>query len=310
MSKKKAAYENPLIPNARLRQMYRAILRAHLLGQALPPVQRALTATREAALVSTALDLTPRDLVCDAFSNPVLDFLRGTESKNKRVPHPREAWVGSKLFRRLLADAGSPSCLPSPSDPAARIHAALGAAASIKSAAALAKKTAQESDSTNSDSDSDSAVVLSISIHSEVSADIWKPALTHAAQHDLPIIFAVLALESRTRTAKAAPDTIALRAIAHKAGVPAIPVDAADPVALYRVAQESIGHARIGGGPALIQCIAFPAPTSTTPAAIAHAAITHIEDYILSRGIATRAWMDREASSFSAQLRSLKSASK
>ena len=43
MSKKKAAYENPLIPNARLQQMYRAILRAHLLGRALPPTQRALT---------------------------------------------------------------------------------------------------------------------------------------------------------------------------------------------------------------------------------------------------------------------------
>jgi TPP-dependent pyruvate/acetoin dehydrogenase alpha subunit len=294
MSPKKAAYENPLMPNARLRQIYRAILRAQLLGQALPPTQRSLTATREAALVSTAIDLAARDLVLDAFSSPALDFLRGTPLHRALKPQ-------SKSSSRITADAGSPSRLPSPSDPAARIHAALGAAASLQSAAALARKTAEKSAP-------DSAVVLAIFIPGEVPADIWKSALTHAAQLDLPIILAVLSPESGakpSRSAKGAPDAAALRAIAHKAGVPAIPVDAADPVALYRVAQESIGHARIGGGPALIQCVAFPAPASRTPAAIAH-----IEDYILSRGIATRAWMDREASSFSAQILASKSASK
>ena len=308
--KKNAAYENPLIPNARLKQMYRAILRAHLLGQALPSAQRALTAMREAALVSSALDLTPHDLVLDAFSNPVLDFLRGTSNsiapKTQGAPPTRSLGgfaVLSKFPRNLRADSGSPSRLPSPSDPAARIHAALGAAAALKSSGSAAK----------SKSSPDSAVVLSISTCGEVPADIWRSALAHAAQHDLPIIFTVLAPASGpkpSRSAKAAQDAAALRAIAHKAGVPAIPVDAADPVALYRVAQESIGHARIGGGPALIQCIAFPAPATRIPAAIAHPAIAHIEDYILSRGIVTRAWMDREASSFAAQIRSLKSASK
>ena len=43
--------------------MYRAILRAHLLGEALPPAQRVRTAAREAALVGAAVDLGPRDLV-------------------------------------------------------------------------------------------------------------------------------------------------------------------------------------------------------------------------------------------------------
>jgi TPP-dependent pyruvate/acetoin dehydrogenase alpha subunit len=293
MSPKKTAYENPLIPNARLKQMYRAILRAHLLGQSLPPTQRALTATREAALVSSALDLTARDFVLDAFATPVLDLLRGTPLHRiqftNRMTHPGSAWVGS--------------------DSAARIHAALGAASALKSAAALAKKSAKESDT----SSLDSAVALCIFISGEVTAGIWQSALPHAAQHDLPVIFLVLPpTASKTSRSTEKAD---LRAIAHKAGLPAIPVDAADPVALYRVAQESIGHARIGGGPALIQCVAFPATApqksaSTAAAAnpaIAHPAIAHLADYILSRSIATRAWMDREAASFAAQLRTLKS---
>ncbi len=37
-------------------------------------------------------------------------------------------------------------------------------------------------------------------------------------------------------------------ALALECGVPAIPVDADDAVAIFRVAQESIGRARIGGG--------------------------------------------------------------
>lgn len=291
MSKKKVAFENPLIPNARLKQIYRAILRAHLLGQALPPAKRALTAAREAALVSSALDLTARDFVLDALTTPVIHLLRGTPLKH--AVNPKD-----KISPLYTTNSGSPFRLPILTDPAARIWTALGVAGTL-SDATHAKKSRKKSDST----DADSAVVLSISISGEVPAEIWKPALTRAAQHDLPVIFLLLPSSAQKKSPHS--DTTALRAIAHKAGVPAIPVDAADPVALYRVAQESIGHARIGGGPAIIECVSFPAPASRTPAAIAH-----IEEYILSRGIATRAWMDREASSFSAQVRALLSASR
>jgi len=286
MSPKKTAYENPLIPNARLKQMYRAILRAHLLGQALPPAQRVLTAGREAALVSTSIDLTLRDLVLDAFSNPVLDFLRGT-------PLHSALKANSKSSVRVLADCGTPSRLAAIADPAARVLAAVGAAATLKCSGATAKP----------EPSSDSAVVLSISLSGEVPADAWKSVLSHAAQYDIPIIFLVLPTSSRKS------NSADLRAIAHRAGVPAIPVDADDPVALYRVAQESIGHARIGGGPALIQCVAFPAPASRTPAAITHRAIAHIADYILSRGIVTQRWLDSESVAFAKKLHQLKRAS-
>ncbi|HEY5055119.1 MAG TPA: thiamine pyrophosphate-dependent enzyme [Acidobacteriaceae bacterium] len=293
MSKKPAAHENPLIPNARLKQMYRAILRAHLLGQALPPAQRALTAGREAALVSTSIDLTSRDLVLDAVAGPVLDFLRG-------APLHSALRARSKSSARVFADCGTPSRLAAIADPATRIQAAVGAAAALKSSALLARKDAKQSENAH-----DSAVVLSISVSGEVPADIWKSALSHSAQHDLPIIFLVLPAQVTTRTARRSLKTPDLRAIAYRAGVPAIPVDAADPVALYRVAQESIGHARIGGGPALIECVAFPAAASRKSTAVAH-----IEQYILERGIASQRWIDGESVAFAKKLHQTKHASK
>ena len=291
MSKKKVAYENPLVPNARLRQMYRAILRAHLLGQALPPSQRALTAGREAVLVNTVLDLTARDYVLDAFASPVVDFIGGMSLTRALRPHAH--FAGG-----MLAGPEYPYRIPALESDA--VAHALGIALHLKAAGTLLKKARKAA--------ADFAVAVAYTTQDQGSPNEWKAALTFAAQNDLPVIFVLLPLAARSKASKSKANSAKepkLRAIAHRASVPAIPVDAADPVALYRVAQESIGHARIGGGPALIECVAFPAVPSRKPAAIAH-----IEEYILSRGIATRAWMDREAASFTAQLIRSKSASK
>lgn len=306
MSQKKAAHENPLIPNARLRQIYRAILRAHLLGQALPPAQRSLTAGREAALVSTSIDLASRDLVLDAFSSPVLDFLRGMplhriDLAGRPVPRAGSASMNLKSSPRILADSGSSSRLAAIPGPAARIHVALGAAAALKASATFAKKSAKQSAS----SAQDSAVVLVYVLPGEVSPDTWKSALPHSAQHDLPILFVVLPPIAPRKPARRSAKSLSqiaidLRAIAHRAGVPAIPVDAADAVALYRAAQESIGHARIGGGPAIIQCISFPESPGPAPLT---AALRTLQQYILHRGIATPRWMERESAAFAAHLR-------
>jgi hypothetical protein len=306
-----AAYENPLIPNARLRQLYRGILRVHLLGRALPPAQRALTASREAALVSTSIDLTARDLISDALATPVIDFLRGTPLN--RALHPKS----KSNAGRILADCGSASRLPAPADPATRILFALGAAAALKSAAALAKSVAEaasEEEATDPGA-RDSSVVLFYTLPNEIPAAVWKSSLSFAAGHDLPIVFVVLPATQTQKSSARAAKNPALRVLAHQAHVPAIPVDAADPVALYRVAQESIGHARIGGGPALIECIAFalesPSARPTTPKpASSDGAIATLAQYILSRRIVTERWMDQKAKSFTAHLANLKTASK
>ncbi|HZY63203.1 MAG TPA: thiamine pyrophosphate-dependent enzyme, partial [Edaphobacter sp.] len=105
----------------------------------------------------------------------------------------------------------------------------------------------------------------------------WSKALKQAAQLELPILFIVL---------PAPPDDkLDLCAMARRAGLPGIPVDANDVVALYRVAQESIGRARAGDGPVLMECIAgLP---GSAPDAIAH-----MRDYLVSRRISTRQWAE------------------
>jgi TPP-dependent pyruvate/acetoin dehydrogenase alpha subunit len=92
--------------------------------------------------------------------------------------------------------------------------------------------------------------------------------------------------------------------------VPGIPVDADDAVALYRVAQESIGRARIGGGAALMECVPFVLDGLAGRRNAAPDGIAGLENYLLQRGVATRVWMGREAKSFAKRVAQEKAASK
>jgi TPP-dependent pyruvate/acetoin dehydrogenase alpha subunit len=71
--------------------------------------------------------------------------------------------------------------------------------------------------------------------------------------------------------------------------VPGIPVDAADAVALYRVAQESLGRTRGGDGPVLIECVEYRAEgkggrTPVDP-------LVQMRDFLLDRKVCTQAWL-------------------
>ena len=81
-------------------------------------------------------------------------------------------------------------------------------------------------------------------------------------------------------------------------GVPGIAVDADDAVAIYRVAQESIGRARAGGGAALMECVPFAIEGAAAKRTAANDAVAGLERYLVQRGVATKAWMDREAKAF------------
>src|ERR1700729_4221033 len=72
-----SSYENPLIPNARLKQIYLAMVRARMFARALPARRRGgWAAGMEACLASTSVDLEPKDLVSDAIGGEVVEFLR------------------------------------------------------------------------------------------------------------------------------------------------------------------------------------------------------------------------------------------
>jgi TPP-dependent pyruvate/acetoin dehydrogenase alpha subunit len=106
----------------------------------------------------------------------------------------------------------------------------------------------------------------------ELTAAEWKVALGVALKRELPVLF--VALPERGVEAGVAE-------LSSKLGVPGIPVDASDAVAMYRVAQESIGRARMGGGAALIDCVVFPG--ASDPVAL-------LRRQLLAKKVATDAW--------------------
>jgi len=313
------AGENPLISNARLRQIYRAMMQARALGKALPKAKRGKTCGLEAALVSTAVDLGPGDLVSDALAGGVVDFLRGTSLKEVL----RAGKAGASASRRsrksgtgvrgLVAGCGTAVRLPGATDAAERMWAALGAAAALKLATAQARSEAQATAKAKAEVKAkttdmaaarqatearQAGVVVVYALVDEASAGLWKKVLLFAAEQELPVVFVVLPARARGGRAKAG----GVSALALGCGVPAIVVDADDAVAIYRVAQESIGHARIGGGAALIECAPFVLEGAAGKVRVTQDAIAGLERIMVQRGVATRAWMEREAKAFAKRL--------
>jgi hypothetical protein len=88
-----------------------------------------------------------------------------------------------------------------------------------------------------------SGVVMAYTPADALATPEWKRLLALAAQGDLPLVLV------------ATPGRLDLPALAKPLPIPVIPVDAADPVALYRVTQETLVRARAEGGLAIIQCV-------------------------------------------------------
>lgn len=65
--------------------------------------------------------------------------------------------------------------------------------------------------------------------------------------------------------------------------MPAIPVDAEDVIAIYRVAHESMARAREGSGPTRIQCVRWPSNNNGD-------AVGHLEEWLTARGLPAQAW--------------------
>jgi TPP-dependent pyruvate/acetoin dehydrogenase alpha subunit len=291
-----AAWENPLMPNARLRQIYLAMVKARTLDRVLPR-KRAARSTYglEACLVSPAVDLGPNDLISDTLAGGVIDFLRGATLS--ATLHPGTA----SRKRGVRADCGSAARLPNPIKVADRLWSVLGAAAALK---ALAPQTKTPPD--DSSTPPQAGVVVAYALPGEVPAAVWRNALTYARAKSLPVVFVVLP----SKAERALPSTHPITSLALTCRVPGMPVDADDAVAIYRVAQESILHARIGGGPALIECVPFVVAGGIKRRSPAPDAISGLEQYILQRRVATRPWMDRQSRLFAKQAAAGKTASK
>ena len=128
----------------------------------------------------------------------------------------------------------------------------------------------------------------------DLSLSQWKPLLKLAASSTAPILFVLLPRPGKS----ARPGQLSLAADACAA--PGIPVDASDPIALYRVAQESMLRIRAGGGPVLMECIPFQVPDEpsepTDP-------ILRMQQLLLPRGVATEVWFEEVAARFASRLK-------
>lgn len=119
--------------------------------------------------------------------------------------------------------------LPPAEDAAERLMLAMGAAAALRSQGA-------------------GRLVLAYAEADVLPGAKWRQVLGVAGQAELPIVFLLL-----PGAGDAKQGVVSDRAQGW--GVPGMPVDAADAVALYRVMQESALRARGGDGPALIECV-------------------------------------------------------
>jgi TPP-dependent pyruvate/acetoin dehydrogenase alpha subunit len=278
-----AAWENPLMPNARLRHIYLAMMQARALART-HPARRGGRSTLglEACLVSPTVDLSPSDLLSDVLAGGVMDFLRSVPAAGKKK-------------RALSADCGDAAMLPGSIGSAERIWTAVGAAAALQSFARSTKSASAP--------DTKAGVVVLYLLPGEVPSALLQRVFAFVRDQNLPLIFVVLPGASSPTNAQA----VRFSDLALRSGVPAIPTDASDAVAIYRVAQESIGHARIGGGPAVVECVQFAPAGKRIPATDA---IAGLEQYMLPRKVVTQVWLDRQTRSFTQKIAKDRNASK
>lgn len=263
-------HENPLVPNATLRQMYAAMVEARVLDEHIAGLQKRVKARRklgsirgqEAIRVSTAIDLGPGDLVSDSQVGVVMDLLAGAEVDSLLK---RAAALHSGKKAKDLKAGTSRRVLPWVDDAEDRLRMALGAALSFKT---LGRPN----------------VVVAYVHPDEIGKGVWKGLLGQAGKLELPVIFVILPAakgEKRSGVANLSGKTA-------RWGVPGIPVDARDAVALYRVAQESLGRTRGGDGAVLIECMEFRAEGK---AGVSADPLVQMKEFLLSRKVCTKAWL-------------------
>jgi TPP-dependent pyruvate/acetoin dehydrogenase alpha subunit len=214
--------------------------------------------------VSTAIDLGPGDLLSDSQATVGMDLLAGVkiDSLLKRAAefHSGEKASGARRVRR------SGRMLPWIEDTEDQLRMAMGAALSFK--------TLQRAN-----------VVVAYVRHGEIGKAVWRRTLGFASQLELPIIFVVLPASKGAKIRGAT----SLSAKSAGWGVPGIPVDAGDAVALYRVAQESLGRTRGGDGPVLIECLEFRTGGKNGSPPVDP--LVQMKNFLLGRKLCTAAWL-------------------
>jgi acetoin:2,6-dichlorophenolindophenol oxidoreductase subunit alpha len=277
-------FENPLVNNKKLRQLYTVMVEARMLDEHVAGLKRGRKAPpkpdstrgQEACRVSTAIELTQGDLVSDTQDGLVMELVTGVRvgALLKRFADAAKGTKGAKTAGR----GRSGRLLPWVEDVDDRLRLALGAA--------LAFRTLKQTN-----------IVVAYVRSGEASEKTWLKTLGIASKFELPIIFVVLPGEP----GKGRGAAKSVSATARLGGVPGIAVDASDSVALYRVAQESIGRTRGDGGPVVIEGVSYRLEGKRGDGV--GDPIDRMKEFVLGRRICTEAWVDRVGESFSKRIK-------
>ena len=231
----------------------------------------------EAAAVGVAMDLLAEDTIAPSPLDFLLNFIKGAPLRS--------------VFRAMLVRPSGAAPL------AVQLEAA--------SAAAQANKTKKNG-----------KVVVAFLGDLPASPGFLDESLHFAGVHQLPILFVCrngAASQPRGQKKTTQREDLARKAQAH--GVPCITVDGDDAVAVYRVATESIAHARKGSGPTLIECktldwLAQPKICSgkqKSPLVSKHrkadAPIRNMEEYLTRKGLFTKELKRKAADGFDDELK-------
>jgi TPP-dependent pyruvate/acetoin dehydrogenase alpha subunit len=272
------SYENPLVPNKKLLQMYGVMADARALDEHIQRLQKGVTGRRrldstrgqEACRVSTALELLPGDLVSDSQAGVVMDLISGAQSKaqiDSLLERVAEFHEGKIDEAKLVKEGALARVLPWVDDVGNRLRMAMGAALSFKTL----KR---------------GSLVVAYVGHDELGKKEWREVLEIASRLELPMIFVVLPGSGK--------DQGGVRQLSAKArgwGMPGMPVDAHDAVALYRVTQESLGRIRGGGGPVLIECKGYRVEGTRKDST--EDPLAQMKSFLLGRKVCTQAWLEK-----------------
>jgi TPP-dependent pyruvate/acetoin dehydrogenase alpha subunit len=220
------AFENPLIPHARMRAMFRALVETRILSERAARTRNAIHLVprgQEACFVGPLIDLQPGDLTSLPRATWLADHIRAIGTRQTAAAATLSE--GRKALAAFAAEKSNRTSLA----PIDRLLCSVGMAMALKPSPAK-------------------SVAVAYAGASDLTAAEWKHFLNVASEGALPLMAVVTPTEK----------PVDISAVVTRMGlntIPVIPVDAADAVALYRVAQETLVRARADGGIAVIECI-------------------------------------------------------
>jgi TPP-dependent pyruvate/acetoin dehydrogenase alpha subunit len=274
-----------LISDGTLRKLYASMLECRMLDarvRALRKLPRRVTSFtgREATAVGIGAHLRLEDIVAATHRSPILDYIKGIPLGSIVSKINADTVSKANGHRPVTFDEFAPLNL---------LSFSAGTEAQFQIANGIALATRMQSKDN---------IVVTFSRDAESLTDATREALTFAAARKLPILFVV---HNDLRNAGSAESLEEISRHALVSGVPGIPVDSRDVVAVYRVAQEAISRARQGGGPTLIEAVSFPKSIGGK-LNTATDSLKHMERYLTGKGLFSEKWKQQLMAGFERKL--------